>query len=314
MTNALTTKTNGFDLGPQTFEQAVEFSKMLANSDLVPKDYKNKPGNCLIAMQWGAEIGLKPLQSLQNLAVINGRPALWGDAVLALVRSSPLCEYVIETDDGETATCRVKRKGEAEQIRTFSNADAKAAGLLNKQGPWTQYRKRMRQMRARGFAVRDVFPDLLRGVAVAEEVLDTPTESDPQPAQVIRPDTPLHYPDADFGKNVDIWAKAVAADKITLEALLAKVQTKGELTAEQLSTLHVRISKFLPDNEPDVQDVEAKPVVTYAQVADAINKAESADALNEAADLIGAVADARQREELTGIFESRQAALEGVEA
>ena len=77
MSNALTTKTSTFDLSPQTFDQALTFSQYLADSDMVPKDYKGKPGNCLIAMQWGAEVGLKPLQALQNLAVINGRPALW---------------------------------------------------------------------------------------------------------------------------------------------------------------------------------------------------------------------------------------------
>ena len=68
MSNALTTKTSTFDLSPQTFDQALTFSQYLADSDMVPKDYKGKPGNCLIAMQWGAEVGLKPLQALQNLA------------------------------------------------------------------------------------------------------------------------------------------------------------------------------------------------------------------------------------------------------
>lgn len=80
-----------FDLSPQTFDQALQFCDYLADSDFVPKDFKGKPGNCLIAIQWGAELGLKPLQALQNLAIINGRPALWGDAVIALAcsRSTP---------------------------------------------------------------------------------------------------------------------------------------------------------------------------------------------------------------------------------
>ena len=50
-----------FDLSPQTFEQALTFSNYLADSDMVPKDFKGKPGNCLVAIQWGMEIGLKPL-------------------------------------------------------------------------------------------------------------------------------------------------------------------------------------------------------------------------------------------------------------
>lgn len=174
MATELTTKPAGFDLSPQTFEQALTFSQYLADSDMVPKDFKGKPGNCLVAIQWGMEIGLKPLQAMQNIAVINGRPSLWGDSVIALARNSPVCEYIVEEDDGRTATCKVKRRGEPEQVRTFSMDDAKLAGLIGKQGPWSQYPKRMRQMRARAFAIRDVFPDVLKGLPVAEELMDMP--------------------------------------------------------------------------------------------------------------------------------------------
>jgi len=172
MSNELTTS-GTFDLSPKTFEQALTFANYLADSDMVPKDFKGKPGNCLIAMQWGMEVGLKPLQALQGIAVINGRPRLWGDALIALVRSSPLCEYINEEmDKAGTAICRAKRKGEAEQTRTFSDADAKTAGLAGKQGPWMTSPKRMKQLRARAFALRDVFPDVLKGMPMAEEVMD----------------------------------------------------------------------------------------------------------------------------------------------
>ena len=100
---------NTFDLSPRNFEQALTFSDYLADSDLVPKDFKGRPGNCLIAIQWGAELGLKPLQAMQNLAIINGRPSLWGDAVIALARSSPLCEFILESDDGHTASLDDRR-------------------------------------------------------------------------------------------------------------------------------------------------------------------------------------------------------------
>ena len=163
-----------FDLSPTTFAEALTLSDYLADSSMVPKDFQGKAGNVLVAIQWGMEIGLKPLQAMQNIAVINGRPSLWGDAVIALARNSPVCEYIIETQTATEATCRVKRRGEPEQERTFSMADAKLAGLAGKQGPWTQYPKRMMQMRARAFAIRDVFPDVLKGLPVAEEVMDTP--------------------------------------------------------------------------------------------------------------------------------------------
>ena len=189
MSNEISTQAKPavFDLSPQTFEQALTFSQYLADSDMVPKDFKGKPGNCLVAIQWGMEIGLKPMQALQNIAVINGRPSLWGDAVIALARNSPACEYIVEEDDGHTAMCKVKRRGEAEQVRTFSMDDAKRAGLAGKTGPWTQYPKRMRQMRARAFAIRDVFPDALKGLPVAEEVMDTPPVRDMGAANVAPP-------------------------------------------------------------------------------------------------------------------------------
>lgn len=307
---ALAPRGMGFDLSPQTFEQAMKFSHMLAESDLVPKDFKGKPGNCLIAMQWGSELGLKPLQALSNIAVVNGRAALWGDAVIALVRSSPLCEYVQESDDGHTATCRAKRRGEPEQVVTFSMDDAKQAGLAGKQGPWTQYPKRMRQMRARAFALRDVFPDVLRGMPVAEEVMDTPTERHMGPVERIEPAAPPAYPSDQFDKNLPAWRAAIAAGKATADAVIAKAGTKGALTEEQKAAIRAK------DEAPAVTDVQPKgesdssaPAVTFAQVNDKLVKAQDMDALDDAATLIGEVADPQHRSELNAVYEGRVAEL-----
>ena len=177
MSNALTLKTA---LEPTTLQEAMKFSDILASSTMVPRDFQGKPGNVLVAIQWGREVGLGPLQALQNIAVINGRPSIWGDAALALVRGHPDCLSVQEGVEGEGEArqgwCEVTRRGEAPQRRTFSVSDAKRAGLLNKPGAWTQYPDRMLQLRARGFAIRDVFPDALRGVMTREEAEDTPPE------------------------------------------------------------------------------------------------------------------------------------------
>ena len=160
-------------LAPTNMKEAMEFAGLLAKSDIVPKDYQGKPGNVLVAIQWGMEIGLQPMQAMQNIAVINGRPSIWGDAMIALVRACPAFEYISETQTDKEATCVIKRKGEPEAVRTFSLEDAKRAGLTGKSGPWTQYPKRMMQMRARSWALRDVFPDVLKGMICAEEALDS---------------------------------------------------------------------------------------------------------------------------------------------
>lgn len=292
-----------FDLSPQNFDQALTFSNYLAESDLVPKDFKGKPGNCLIAMQWGAELGLKPLQSLQNLAVINGRPALWGDAVIALVVASPVCEYVTEDDDGHTATCRVKRKGAPEQVRTFSMEDAQRAGLTGKAGPWTQYPKRMRQMRARAFALRDVFPDVLRGMPVAEELQDMAAGA-PQPGE-------RHMGPADVVEtpewNADRWAAGLPkwVDGIV----------NGKPIADVLAWLNSK-AKVTPEQEKQLRDEVAKrqdgaPAVDLAKLEQALRDAADLDALYEQGALLEAITDEAQRLRLTEIFDARVAELEG---
>ena len=171
-------------LSLRTFDDMLKFSKVVSGTEFAPKDFRGKPEACLLAIQHGAEIGLSPMQSLQNIACINGRPAIWGDAALALVMGSPVCEFVRERIEGEgdqaVATCETKRRGYGNSsLVRFSVADAKRAGLWGKAGPWTQYPQRMLQLRARGFALRDAFPDVLKGLITSEEAQDYPTTIEP---------------------------------------------------------------------------------------------------------------------------------------
>jgi hypothetical protein len=191
MTNLTTTK--GF--APATLGEAMEFSNMLAKSAMVPKNYQGKPEDVLVAVQWGYEIGLAPMQALQNISVINGKPSVYGDAAMALVQASAVCEDIEEYFENEgtpnpIAVCVAKRKNRKQVIAKFSVEDAKRAGLWNKQGPWSSYPKRMMQMRARGFALRDAFPDVLKGLITAEEAHDYPD----QPAKDITPRETMRNP------------------------------------------------------------------------------------------------------------------------
>jgi hypothetical protein len=182
-------------LALDTFEDAFRFSKLVATSDFAPKDFRGKPESCLLAIQHGAELGLSPMQSLQSIAVVNGRPSVYGDTALAVCKGSPVCEWVRETIEGEgehmVAVCQAKRRGDAQPVESrFGVAEAKKAGLWGKQGPWTQYPRRMLQMRARGFALRDAFPDVLRGLVTAEEAADY-THVETEPVRVTQPTPPV---------------------------------------------------------------------------------------------------------------------------
>lgn len=233
----------GFTLAPQSLEEAFKLADIMAQSEMVPKDFRNKPGNVLVAVQMGSEVGLPPMQAIQNIAVINGRPALWGDAIKAVVLGSPLCEKFEEgfDDQSMTAWVRVKRKGHAERVVSFNKDDADRAGLWGKSGPWMQYPKRMLQMRARGFAARDEFADVLKGLSVAEELQDIPSEKDITPPhmqaadrQVNEPSALPFYPSEKFASNFDQWRDVIQSGKRTGNDIVAMAESKGfQLTAEQ---------------------------------------------------------------------------------
>jgi len=158
---------------PKDLIQAIKLSEQIASSDLAPKDYRGKPANVLIAMQLGFEIGLAPMQSVQGIAIINGRPLVWGDALLGLVMSHH--EYYGKEEESSStgAKCTLSRKTKDGRIETvvseFTLKDAEIAGLLSKGGVWKQYPKRMLLWRARTFAIRDLFADVIKGLSTVEE-------------------------------------------------------------------------------------------------------------------------------------------------
>ena len=174
-------------LVPQTYDQLERFCNTVARSQMVPKRYRGEPQDIMVTVMHGMEVGLKPLQALQNITVINGKPSVYGDAAIALVRASGLCAEIKETieEGGELAAiCYARRKDNGdESTHAFSVTDAKGAGLWTKKGPWQDYPKRMLQMRARSWVLRDLFPDVLQGLYIAEEARDIPSEDEKRNAK-----------------------------------------------------------------------------------------------------------------------------------
>ncbi len=229
-----------------TLESAIKCSELIATSSFCPKGMIGRPGDVLVALQMGQELGLKPMQALQNIAVINGRPSLWGDAMLGVCKQSSEYEYIREDFDEatKTAICTVKRRNEPEVIRTFSETDAKTAKLWGKEGPWTTYPKRMLQMRARGFALRDAFPDTLRGIVSVEEAEDLP----------------LERRDYSHISGVTINAKA---NEVVDETMISVLKDK----IEQSDSKWDEISKFIK-----VDVIEALTVIQWKELCRLLSK------------------------------------------
>jgi hypothetical protein len=190
-------------LAPTDLEGMWRIASIMSESGMVPSDYRKKPEKCFVAMQLGQEVGLGYMAAIQTISVINGKPALYGDGVPAIVQARGKCKawkevYRIDGEDKKhyagpadlnkwpddlTAVCILERVGFGEPFEGyFSVADAKRMGKWNKPGEggsmsvWQKYPLRMLKMRARGFAARDGFSDHLKGIGIVEELQDIPPE------------------------------------------------------------------------------------------------------------------------------------------
>ncbi len=152
----------------------------------ITPDTLDSPSKILVAIQYGLEIGLTPMVALNSIAVIGGKPCIYGDVGLAMAYKSGMMEYIEETVEGVgedmVATCTVKRQGQPNPVvRVFDVAKAKTAGLWKKKGTWTSHPDRMLKYKARAFALRDTFPDILEGLHLYEELIGEVEEQLPAP-------------------------------------------------------------------------------------------------------------------------------------
>lgn len=236
----------------EAWKQAAELAKILAQSDMLPKNLMGKPANVLLVLMFGWGLGLDVGQSLRSIGCVDGRPFVYGDAVLGLVMRTGLLEDFEETlvEDGKggwVATCRVKRKGWRWVTATFSSEDVKRAGLG---AVHNKYPQRMLKFRAR-VALRDAFPDVLSGLGFREiaalELIEGQAETAPPvmvPADSPVAEKPTGAPPA-LQEPMPAWADpgfttsteasqqvAVEAAKRAIESLRGGVIVDGAVVDE----------------------------------------------------------------------------------
>jgi hypothetical protein len=167
---------------PQNFDDLKDFATIVVKSGLCGV---SNPADALVMMMTGAELGLSVMQSLRSIHVVKGRPVLSADLMGAVVRRSPVCEYlrVVEMTP-ERCTIETKRTDDPEPTTmTWAAEDAKRAGLWGK-GNWRTYPQAMLKARALSQIARAVYPDALMGVYVEGELDDTPAPAEPSPERV----------------------------------------------------------------------------------------------------------------------------------
>lgn len=175
----------GYALKPTTFKELIELCTILSRSTFIPKAYQGQVGDIVAASQMGARFGWDPLTSLQSIAVVNGTPTVWGDALRALVFSDPNFSGVKEEElkgtkpEEQGYRCTLSHKTRGDLTEVFTMDMAQKAGLTNSMA-YKNHPMSMCRRRAFGRCANAWFPEATKGLYTREIV----EESQPQPVDV----------------------------------------------------------------------------------------------------------------------------------
>ena len=156
---------------PKTLAECTSLAEILSKSDLIPKELRGKIPNVLMTIMAGQEMGLTPMASLRSFHVIEGKPVMGADGMVALVLGSGKAVYFDRIAESATSvtyeTLRVGSKTPRQCTWTIDMA--KTAGVHLKDN-WRSYPRAMLAARAKSELARDVYPDILAGCYTAEEI------------------------------------------------------------------------------------------------------------------------------------------------
>lgn len=207
---------------PNSLGEVQSMAEILAKSNLLPEGLKGKAPDVVVQILAGQELGLAPMASIRGVHIVQGKPLLSADTMVALVLGSGLAEYFSLVEETDTkVTYETKRKGSPHAQRaTWSDDDTKQAGLNTKDN-WRLHKKQMRRARARAILARDVYPDVLAGCYDPDEI-----------AVPLHPTGPVDAIDADF---VDV------PDEPTPHEILALEHTKSEAECKEMASVLAKL-------------------------------------------------------------------------
>jgi len=190
---------------PSDIGQGVQLAKLLVASRLLPKSIAT-PEAAFVVIMAGRELGLTAMQSIRSIHVVDGKPTMSADLMVALTKRSPACEFLrLVESTTERAAYETRRRGEPDTTTIgFTIDDASKAGLLGR-GPWRQYPAAMLRARAAAAICRAVYPDLMLGVYETDELAGGGNAPDVEP---VRYEQVEHVNVAEQAKRV---AEAAAA-------------------------------------------------------------------------------------------------------
>lgn len=162
----------------------MRYAEALSGASLLPDSYRGKPANVLLALEYGAALGIAPMVAIQQVHVIQGRPVASAQLIGALVRKAG--HRLRVSGDDRRAVCEIVRFDDPDfTFRSEWTIERAAAAKLTGKDTWRQYPANMLRARAITECARDACPEALAGVSYTAEELgdDTlPAEAYPETA------------------------------------------------------------------------------------------------------------------------------------
>jgi len=276
----------GAALVPMGQDEVFALAERVSKSNLLPAAYRGKPTDAAVALMLGQEIGLPPMTALNRIVVIEGKPTLDAQGMVAVIRAAG---HSLSGDTSSTsATVRGKRADTGDEMSvTFTMEDAARAGLAGK-GVWKSYPSAMLWARCVSQLARMLFADVLMGFSYLPEEADfsgkldfdatgAPIEPPVAVATVERPAAPpattqrREPPKARPAAPEAVPEPDEAADaEVVANATVALRQPEAIEDAEEVSAEEARVAS--PAGAP--VEVRELPTITQRE-ANALTKALS---------------------------------------
>lgn len=169
----INTSEDGLDLLTRQAEAmgaAHKLATVLCNTQMVPQTFRGKPDDGAAAILYGAELGLKPQQALQQVFVVHGQPAIYARTMVALLKAKGYRFQTVETSDEAVTVRGTSPAGEVEES-TWTIARAEKAGYT-KNAKYKSDPQAMLYAKAASEVSRKLAPDVLLGIKYAAEDLE----------------------------------------------------------------------------------------------------------------------------------------------
>ncbi len=196
---------------PRSLSEVQTMAEVLAKSTLIPDALRNKVPDVVVQILAGQELGLAPMASIRGVHIVQGKPVLSADTMVALALGSGLCEYFSCVEETSTQV-------------TYE--DTKTAGLNTKEN-WRMHKRQMRRARAKAILARDVYPDVLAGCFDPDE-MQVPIDR----SNVIEADF-VETPDVEPAEFAELEQTADEAATKEVGARMAKLPPKWKQLANE---------------------------------------------------------------------------------